>query len=78
MCDIKEQNLANQMKSIFKTGKLSEVKIEEIKGLEPDHTTLASRVDGNNTRGSYTQEVADKVDVDVNHSVKSVQILSFF
>lgn len=78
MCDIKEQNLANQVKSIFKTGKLSEVHIEEIKRLEPDHTTLVSRVDGNNTRGSYTREVADKGDVDVNHSVKSVQILSFF
>lgn len=56
----------------MKIGKLSEVKIEELKRklryqrLEPDHTTLASQIDGNNTRRSYIPEVTQELDVDVN------------
>lgn len=50
----------------------SEVKLEKIERklrqlrLQPDYTTLASRVDSYNTTRSYTQEVTVKVDVDVN------------
>ena len=68
----KEQRLTDQVRNIFKTGKLSEVEIEEIQmklrqqTLEPDQTTLVSQVDCNNTRKSYTQGVTDKVDVDIN------------
>lgn len=72
MFDVKENQHANQVGSILKTGKLFEVKIEKIERklgqlrLQPDYTTLASRVDSYNTTRSYTQEVTVKVDVDVN------------
>ena len=68
----KEQRLTDQVRNIFKTGKLPEVEIEEIQmklrqqTLEPDQTTLVSQVDCNNTRKSYTQGATDKVDVDIN------------
>lgn len=70
--DVKENQHANQVGSILKTGKLFEVKLEKIERklrqlrLQPDYTTLASRVDSYNTTRSYTQEVTVKVDVDVN------------